>query len=546
MGITTAASKLPLKPGEFRFVTNGLSIEMQPAGDDGRGRRRFKAVASSTAKDLRGDEMQMSALEDMVASFRRGLNVFMDHNHTAENVFGRTDQAEIKDSGFRDPRNGATIWDLHVGGTVNEPNKKAMELADSIDGGYVSFGTSIGAFVTKADKKKDAPGRIVEHVDCKELSIVGIPMQQRAWTYKSADANWTKKAADAADTMLEQNALFDGEDAPQAVETFSLDTESAPEVVEPSGAVVEAQKAIDVADGHTTLTVNGVLAADSAQGDDFSGLVVKAEMSAESRGNLDDSQFACPEKRKYPINDKAHIRAALSRIADPSNDQCGRDRIIAAARREGIGEADEKGLTDDELVVWAGTDPEMLRNAAAICPDCGGTATEPNGDCDNPMHTGDTDDDGDDPAHGKDPDMDGKAIEPDVLDTKSDTTAGGQEASEATPETAPADSAEPGPAVEQKALAFETADVVELVGHVRTLTGLLDEKDARMALLTAALDEKSAENDRLAAENEKAGQVIERLMAMPLRRRAVSEVQTLSRQAPDFLAPSVRRLLEQK
>ncbi len=528
MGITTAASKLPpLKPGEFRFVTNGLSIEMEPGGEDAKGRRRFKAVASSTAKDLRGDEMQMSALQDMVASFRRGLNVFMDHEHTAQNIFGRTDAAEIRDSGQTDPRNGARIWDLHVGGTVNEPNKKAMELADSIDGGYVSFGTSIGTFVTKFDRKKDG-GRSIEHVDCKELSIVGIPMNQRAWTYKSADANWTKKAADAAATM-EQNALFDGEDDAEGLDTFSLGTDTTPDPVEAPEPVLDAQKAIP----------------EGTVGEDGPELDTKAEMSAKTRNDLPDSDFACPEKRKYPINDKAHIRAALSRIADPSNDQCGRDKILAAARREGIGDADEKGLTDEELLVFALTDPETMKAAKGICPDCGGSRTEPNGACENSMHAGDSDGDGDDPAHGDDPDMDGKAADPADLDTKSDTT-GGQEASEATPETAPADPAEPDPAPEQKALVFESADVVELVGHVRTLTGLLDEKDARVALLTAALDEKSAEADRLAAENEEAKALIEKVMALPLRRKAISEVETFSDRRPDFLAPAVRRLLEQK
>ncbi|HEY6013544.1 MAG TPA: DUF6582 domain-containing protein, partial [Candidatus Limnocylindrales bacterium] len=446
MGITTAASKLPpLKPGEFRFVTNGLQIEMEPAGPDAKGRRRFKAIASSTAKDLRGDEMQMSAMEDMVAAFRRGLNVFMDHEHTAQNIFGRTDSAEIRDSGQIDPRNGARIWDLHVAGTVNEPNKKAMELADSIDGGYVSFGTSIGAFITKFDKKKDG-GRSIEHVNCKELSVVGLPMQERAWTYKSANANWTKRAADATATM-EQNALFDGED-PEGLDTFSLDTESTPEVIEPSQPVLEAEKAADEP-----------------------VLDEKAEMSAKTRNDLPATEFACPEKRKYPINDAAHVRAALSRVADPNNDQCGKDKILAAAKRMGIGEAAEKGLSDEDLLVWAATDPEMLRNAASICGECGHDASCACTDCDcgSHVHTGDTDNDGDDPAHGNDPDMDGKAADL-ALDTKSDTTTGGQEASEAIPETAPAAEPEPDPAPEQKALAFETADVVTLVGHVRNLT----------------------------------------------------------------------------
>lgn len=496
MGITTAASKLPpLKPGEFRFVTNGLQIEMEPGGEDAKGRRRFKAIASSTAKDLRGDEMQMSAMQDMVASFRGGLNVFMDHNHTAENVFGRTDSAEIRDSGQRDPRNGATIWDLHVGGTVNEPNKKAMELADSIDGGYVSFGTSIGAFVTKADKKKDG-GRDIQHVDCKELSIVGIPMQQRAWTYKSADANWTKKAADAAETMLEQNALFDGDDA-SGIETFSMDSESTTEAHEASEAVLGAQEVVVGDDGAETVAV------------------AKA---------MDPS-------------DRQSVLAALHRVS--TGEHADRAEVIVAARALNVADVAEKGLSDDELLVWASVSPET-RKAAGLCPSCGhGTACDCTS-CDCAGHNHDTDHDGDSAA---DTDMDGKAADLDALDTKSDTTTGGQEAPEATPETAPAAEAETDPAPEQKALAFEAADVVELVGHVRTLTGLLDTKSAEIALLTSALDEKTAEVDRLAKENEEAARLIEKVMALPLRRKAVHEVQTFSAQLPDFLAPEVKRLL---
>jgi hypothetical protein len=496
VGITTAAAKLPpLKPGEFRFVTNGLQIDMQPAGEDGKGRRRFKAVASSTAEDLRKDEMQMSALEDMVAAFKRGLNVFMDHEHTAQNIFGRTDTAEIKDSGHTDPRNGARIWDLHVAGLVNEPNKKAMELADSIDGGYVSFGTSIGAFITKADRKKDG-GRVIEHVDCKELSIVGLPMNQRAWTYKSADAKWTDHAAAAADALDSGNALFDSaQDAPQGIETFEMDTESTPEGIEAPEPVLEAEKADDA-------PVEAVVAA---------------------------------------LDTREAVMSALAWIADPAHDQTRRDEVIAAARGMDIGDVVEKGLTDEELLVFAATDPEVQKAAASTCGECGHGHDCDCTDCACANHAGDSDHDGDSAAN--DTDMDGKSADDAALETKSDTTAGGQEAPAATPETAPAASAEPDSAPEQKALDFDTADVVELVGNVRKLTGLLDEKDARLVLLTAELDAKSAEVDRLTAENEEAGRLIEKVMALPLRRKAVSEIQTFSNKAPDFLAPAVQRLL---
>lgn len=40
-----------------------------------------------------------------------------------------------------------------------------------------------------------------------------------------------------------------------------------------------------------------------------------AKMTASKRKRLSSSSFAEPGKRKYPINDKAHARNALSRVA---------------------------------------------------------------------------------------------------------------------------------------------------------------------------------------------------------------------------------------
>lgn len=183
MNTNPAAKMPPLAPGEFRFITKALSIE--PSEEPGK--RRFKTVASSTIRDGVADEIKMSALEDMARSFQRGLNIFIDHKHSAENVFGRSDMAEIKQAGENDPVTGQPVWDLHIGGVVNEPNPRAVQLADSIDGGYVTFGTSVGAIV-KQHKRNGDGGMDIYHVDCKEASIVGIPMNQRSWTYKAAKA----------------------------------------------------------------------------------------------------------------------------------------------------------------------------------------------------------------------------------------------------------------------------------------------------------------------------------------------------------------------
>lgn len=211
MNVKLAAAKLPaLAPGEFRFITKSLAIE--PSGDGGK--RRFKTIASSTVKDMGGDEVKMSALEDMAGAFRRGLNIFVDHKHDAENVFGRSDQAEIRNSGVSDDK-GNPIWDLHIAGVVNEPNPRMVQLADSIDGGYVTLGTSIGAIVKEHQRNKSG-GMDIYHVDLKEGSIVGIPMNQRSWTYKAA------KAAEALDESTE----IDDDDEPEVSKADTIDPET--------------------------------------------------------------------------------------------------------------------------------------------------------------------------------------------------------------------------------------------------------------------------------------------------------------------------------
>jgi len=56
-----------------------------------------------------------------------------------------------------------------------------------------------------------------------------------------------------------------------------------------------------------------------------------AKLTASSRKKIPTSKFAEPGKRKFPIQDKAHIRAAESyeRFASPA----GKAKINAAAKK---------------------------------------------------------------------------------------------------------------------------------------------------------------------------------------------------------------------
>lgn len=58
-----------------------------------------------------------------------------------------------------------------------------------------------------------------------------------------------------------------------------------------------------------------------------------AELNAKKRNALKKTSFAIPEKRAYPINDKAHARNALARVSQhgtPSE----KARVRAAVKRK--------------------------------------------------------------------------------------------------------------------------------------------------------------------------------------------------------------------
>jgi hypothetical protein len=72
--------------------------------------------------------------------------------------------------------------------------------------------------------------------------------------------------------------------------------------------------------------------------------LIKAALSPAARGKLSEGDFALPEKKKYPIHDKAHVRNALARAAQQidSGGEGAEDarkalpKIRAAAKKFGI------------------------------------------------------------------------------------------------------------------------------------------------------------------------------------------------------------------
>ena len=65
-----------------------------------------------------------------------------------------------------------------------------------------------------------------------------------------------------------------------------------------------------------------------------------AKLSSKQRKALPAKDFAGPKDRKFPLNDPAHVRSALSyeRFANPSE----KAKIDAAAKKAGIGKPAKK------------------------------------------------------------------------------------------------------------------------------------------------------------------------------------------------------------
>lgn len=313
-----AAGKLPrLTPGEFRFTTKAIVPEQSPEG-----RRRFRTIASSTVLDIRGDEIKLSALQDMEAAFKRGVTIFMNHKYDApDSGFGMSDWAEIRDSGVRDSKSGLPIYDLHVAGFVDESNPKAIQLSDSMAGG-MRWGTSVGAIVKK-HVRNAVGGMDIEHVDLKEGSIVGIPINQRSWVQKAANAAASLEDA-AAVGLLDDESDDEPETTPEpapaaaaetitaGVETGMIDpTNSTISTTTPETPAVENDKP---AEPETDIPVGDATSDPSSDGQKAEGATPEPAKGQEAEGATPETASDDKAADTEPETDKGVAAADVSKL----------------------------------------------------------------------------------------------------------------------------------------------------------------------------------------------------------------------------------------
>ncbi len=162
---------------KFKIYTGMLrAYEVKAA--DGTTKKRFKTTASSTIKDLAGDEIQYPAIEKMALKARDNMTIFLNHSYNVpEDVLGSCEDAQVIRRGVDGEGNDIIDLDFDIG--LNETNPRAVQAWDAINSG-VKLGTSIGAIVRHATKKKGG-GLLIDDVDLLEASLVGIPANPRSW-----------------------------------------------------------------------------------------------------------------------------------------------------------------------------------------------------------------------------------------------------------------------------------------------------------------------------------------------------------------------------
>lgn len=179
---------------------------------NGKRRRCFKATASSTARDSHDDEFTESAIEKMAGAVRGGMSVFLNHEYRIpEDLFGTaTDAATV----VRADEMGEVFKDLDIEGFINEANPRALMTAEALENG-AQLGVSIGARVKSyrpRDSKDPLGGWIIDDVELKEASIVGMPANPRTWVH------YATKAIRAFERERVKEAVMSDEQATQPEE----------------------------------------------------------------------------------------------------------------------------------------------------------------------------------------------------------------------------------------------------------------------------------------------------------------------------------------
>lgn len=138
------------------------------------------------------------------------MTIFLNHDYTVpESVFGSTVDAKV----VTRSDNGTLYTDLDLEIRVDESNPRAAQAADSIEGGS-KFGVSIGGYIKDyrlKDPKDPFGGLIIEDLELKEASVVGLPANPRSWVQYAVKAIKRFEREKAAEDKMNEEAMTVGD-----------------------------------------------------------------------------------------------------------------------------------------------------------------------------------------------------------------------------------------------------------------------------------------------------------------------------------------------
>jgi len=198
---------------KFQIFTGLLKAYDGPDGS-----KRFRTTASSTISDLAKDEILVPGIEKMAEKAKGNLTIFLNHEYRVpEDVLGSVEDTSMHTRGV--DSEGNPIVDLDFDIRLNESNPRAVQTFEAIKSG-VKLGTSIGAIVRSAEKKKGGGLRISD-LELLEASIVGIPANPRSWVQYAVKSINALDDAEASSFLVDEESVI--KEAEDIIDTIAAE-----------------------------------------------------------------------------------------------------------------------------------------------------------------------------------------------------------------------------------------------------------------------------------------------------------------------------------
>ena len=323
---------------------------------NGKTKRYFNTTASSTVEDAHEDEFTPEAVQKMAdQAHGSGMSIFLNHEYRIpEDLFGTTtDAVAVK----RAVNNTEAVTDLDLSGFINEANPRARETAESLEGG-AKLGVSIGARIKDyrpRDEKDPMGGWIINDVELKEASIVGMPANPRTWVHyasKAITAFDRAKVKEAADMNMTATEI-----ATRPVDETIIDDDT------DAMALLEANELVDSQKILSTENMPGQVTSET--------IIEEADPEPEPDPDVEAAEVAAPEEPAQETESPEAVVAsetpaqALSQAIDSSAEHLSVAalQLVLTDAKDEITKRDE---TIDQLAQERDAALETLAEATAI------------------------------------------------------------------------------------------------------------------------------------------------------------------------------------